>query len=316
MTTPIRRLAVGVASVDELDPVLPCAIRLAERVRARLDVVHVVDLPEYPFLEGVAALGAVGPAGLAAEFVREVEDRLREQVDRFAPEAGAVEVHALRGAGHRRLTEFAEEVGAELLVVGATRRGRIWRNALGTTTERVLRASTVPVLVVHRPFFQPVARVLMTTDLSDAGPAIHEQAADLVESLFGGSPLELRVLFVLGDPLIPPSFADSLLQERARESVREFVAARAPRDLPVSTCMRQGDPAVEINREAEEWRADLLVLGTHGRRGVSRFVFGSVAAAALRDSPRNVLVVPAGRVPDHGRRDTATDERRELAGSA
>jgi universal stress protein E len=316
MTTPIRRLVVGVASVDELDPVLPCAIRLAERVAARLHVVHVVDLPEYPFLEDAAAFGAVGPAGLAAEFVREVERRLREQVERFAPAAGAVAVHALRGAGHRRLTEFVDEVGAELLVVGATRRGRIWRNALGTTTERVLRASTVPVLVVHRPFFHPVARVLLTTDLSDVGPAIHEQAADLVESLFGGNPLELRVLFVLSDPLLPPTYADSLLQERARESLREFVAGRAPRELPVSTCLRQGDPAVEINREAEEWRADLLVLGTHGRRGVSRFVFGSVAAAALRDSPRNVLVVPAGRATGGGRRDAATDQRRELAGSA
>jgi nucleotide-binding universal stress UspA family protein len=56
---------------------------------------------------------------------------------------------------------------------------------------------------------------------------------------------------------------------------------------------RLGDPSTEVNIEADAWRADLIVLGTHGRTGISRYVFGSVAASVLRDANRNVLVIPA-----------------------
>jgi nucleotide-binding universal stress UspA family protein len=57
-----------------------------------------------------------------------------------------------------------------------------------------------------------------------------------------------------------------------------------------------GRPADEIAREAAEWDADLLVLGTHARRGVERFFAGSVAESALVQARCNVLVVPPTRV--------------------
>ncbi len=53
-----------------------------------------------------------------------------------------------------------------------------------------------------------------------------------------------------------------------------------------------GRPAEEIVREAERWRADLIVMGTHGRRGLSRAMLGSDAEWVLRHSPVPVLMVP------------------------
>lgn len=53
----------------------------------------------------------------------------------------------------------------------------------------------------------------------------------------------------------------------------------------------KGDIATAINEEAERWRADLIVLGTHGRRGMRRVFFGSVAEQILRTTDRPVLLV-------------------------
>src|SRR5690606_39535490 len=66
-----------------------------------------------------------------------------------------------------RSLDVAEEVGADLIVVGATRRGTLARTILGTTAQRVVRAARVPVLVNRRPGHSPMRRVLLTTDLSE-----------------------------------------------------------------------------------------------------------------------------------------------------
>lgn len=55
-----------------------------------------------------------------------------------------------------------------------------------------------------------------------------------------------------------------------------------------------GDPATEIVHAAREWPADVIVMGTHGRDGLSRLLQGSVAESVLRHAPCPVLVVRAG----------------------
>ncbi len=64
----------------------------------------------------------------------------------------------------------------------------------------------------------------------------------------------------------------------------------------VSAAALVGDPAGEVVRWAREHGPDLLVLGTHGRTGIRRFILGSVAERVLREAPCPVLVVRA-RVP-------------------
>jgi nucleotide-binding universal stress UspA family protein len=60
--------------------------------------------------------------------------------------------------------------------------------------------------------------------------------------------------------------------------------------------VRVGQPVAEILAEADEWHADLLVMGTYGRSGASRFLIGSVAESVLRRVQCSVLVVPNAAV--------------------
>jgi nucleotide-binding universal stress UspA family protein len=70
-------------------------------------------------------------------------------------------------------------------------------------------------------------------------------------------------------------------------------AARAGPDIPVIVAATGGDPAEEIVRYARGHSIDLIVVGTHGRTGVSRVLLGSVAERVVRSARCPVLVVPA-----------------------
>jgi nucleotide-binding universal stress UspA family protein len=163
-----------------------------------------------------------------------------------------------------------------------------------------VRGAKVPVMVLRNPLAIPVSRVLVTTDMSEFSADVHERALDLIEGLFPGATPAVRALLVMWyDVSFPPPLKRDSLETLARAELTEYLAARRERALAVEPRVRIGDPAKEITAESIDWAADLLVLGTHSRRGRSRFLLGSVAEATVRSSRANVLILP----PHEGRRD-------------
>ncbi len=79
-------------------------------------------------------------------------------------------------------------------------------------------------------------------------------------------------------------------KERLREALRQL---RPGPEVAVEHRLLEGEPAPEILRAAEENAADLIVIGTHGRRGVERMLLGSVAEQVLRKASCPVLTVKA-----------------------
>lgn len=77
------------------------------------------------------------------------------------------------------------------------------------------------------------------------------------------------------------------------EGRKVFAAIRSEHTLPASVheFIEVGDPATKIREKAQDWGADIIVTGSHGRRGLSRIMLGSVAEAVVRRAPCPVLVV-------------------------
>jgi glycine betaine transporter len=75
----------------------------------------------------------------------------------------------------------------------------------------------------------------------------------------------------------------------------EHLSKGLPERLHVSRLLREGDPAVEIVKEALKWDSDVIVVGTHARSGVARFFLGSTAESVVRRAHCPVLTV--GHVP-------------------
>jgi nucleotide-binding universal stress UspA family protein len=115
----------------------------------------------------------------------------------------------------------------------------------------------------------------------------------------------VRVLSVVQNVYpIMPEMALVNLEELSRQLDQEaekLVAGAAESlrgsDLTIEQGVRHGDPRSEIVNDAKEWRADLVVLGSHGLTGFMRWVIGSVAEHVVRHAPCSVEVA---RLPSNG----------------
>jgi nucleotide-binding universal stress UspA family protein len=286
MSNPIRTIVAGVSQPAADDPTLVAAATLARWTGARLHLVEAFTIPP---------LYSTPEAGYAsAEWSRQHAGQLRAElqaVARRVPGARSARCRPFAGPPAHAIVETAAQERADLIVVGAAGPDRLAPGLLGTTAQRVLRGADVPVLVVRAPLRRPLGRVLVTTDLSELSAAVHQEGLDTAASLFG-PPVSVRLLLALPLPRGTSLLQPMILERAAMEEMEHFLAARRRRRDPEEPAVRVGTPAAEIAAEAREWPADLLIVGTHARRWAARLVLGSVAEAAIRDAPCNVLAVP------------------------
>ncbi len=138
-------------------------------------------------------------------------------------------------------------------------------------------------------------RICCAVDFSEPSWIAMEQAAELASQLRA----ELTLVHVRApqataatDVLVPTVGLDDAELRRAEETLEVWRSdAEARAALPVRARVLLGDPALELARFVADERCDLLVLGTHGRTGLSRLFLGSVAERALRRAPVPVLVI-------------------------
>ena len=123
------------------------------------------------------------------------------------------------------------------------------------------------------------------------------------------SPSTVRILSVI-QPYAPPAtevvLAAATIDDirrrqmtEAEEVTRQAGEGIAGPGLSVETSIREGDPRTEIVDAAEEWQADLIVVGSHGRTRLERLLLGSVAQAVVAHAHCSVLVVRRRRPPDN-----------------
>ncbi|MDT0630846.1 universal stress protein [Rubrivirga sp. S365] len=185
------------------------------------------------------------------------------------------------------VVRYADDVGAGTVVLGTSGRQGVQRFRLGSVAETVVRRSACPALVVpnRSPDRTPGAErpVLVPVDFSDHSARALAVARSLAD-LYGAA---IEVLHV-ADGL---AHADAEGDPPSSEALRAFARDAGAGD--VAAHLAEGDPAAEIARHAED--AGAVVMGTHGRGGLARAVFGSVAEATLRQVRCPVLVVRPAR---------------------
>ena len=139
--------------------------------------------------------------------------------------------------------------------------------------------------------------ILVPIDLEDSAAQVLDYAVALAARLDA----RLHALHVVPWPLlgaeVPIAVTETAMDDIMKGKQQAFdalVAAHAAKPPLDSAMLKTGDARTAILAAAEELRADLIVMGTHGRRGVSRLVLGSVAETVARTAPCPVLLVRAG----------------------
>jgi len=140
-------------------------------------------------------------------------------------------------------------------------------------------------------------KILVPTDFSDASKTAVDYAVTLAKPL--GASVHLVHAFelpVVGFPdgtLTITSDMASRIVNAAQEALNKLVDEYAKKGVTLTTSLEQADARDGILSAAEKERCDLIVMGTHGRRGIARALIGSVAENVVRRSSLPVLTVHA-----------------------
>ena len=265
------------------------AWRIARAADTRCVLVHAV--PELWVPGGLSPL--VNSPEAFDMIVAEMRQYIAKEVASEIPEAILHSLVARPGRPGVVLDQVARELGAGLVVVGGRHHGALARGLGGSTAHHLVRTSPAPVLVVEAS--RAPQRVLVATDLSVTASATLSTAARYAE-LFDA---QIRVVHVVEPAkfptVVPLSLDMSAFEERSRaefEWLVEVELSRVPSDDRV---VRRGRADEEIAEEAVAWRADLLVLGSHGKGWIDRLLIGSTTERLVNRLPTSLLVVPINR---------------------
>lgn len=267
------------------------AALLARDGGARLLLVHVVDDDQPEHI--VAAECEIAETALA--------DALTQHSYLAGLRCGAMVV---RGTPFDAIVKTARQQRADLCVIGSHRRAFLRDIFVGTTAERVIRNSSIPVLMANTDPALRYATCLAPVELSNCSA----QALSVARRL-GLLPLTRMVVLHVYDAEAAGmlTFAgvrqvnvDDYLVETRVKAVRELVRFLDPldlRDIDYSTLVKEGTAPTAIIDVATNMRPDLVVIGTHGRRGAVRLLLSSVTEEVLRRLHQDILVVPVRDTP-------------------
>ena len=136
--------------------------------------------------------------------------------------------------------------------------------------------------------------ILVPTDLSEGAEQALDYACELARSL-GAQIHLLNVISIpaLGVPELGVALTASMIDQMVvdNQSALDRLAETRCTATLGNALVRTGDARDVINQTAKELGIDLIVMGTHGRRGISRALLGSVAETVVRTSPVPVLTV-------------------------
>ncbi len=214
------------------------------------------------------------------------------------------------GFPRKVISECAKELQADLIMVGSRGHSAIGRFLLGSVAQAVLRIAPCPVEIVRFPAGGPAPsshpmKVLLATDGSECSIAAANSLAarpwpvGTVFNVVGVEELIVLETPVGASPLAsiyPASLLEELLADARTRAVNAVEGSRKILEQAGLKVLDQpsipvGDPRTVILDLAEGWPADLIVLGSHGRRGWDRFLMGTVAESVAIHAHCSVEVI-------------------------
>ena len=254
---------------------------------------------------------------LRAESIKEQARRVSAIAEAAGPNVTAVQRMA-HGSTAEALMEVADEIGAVGIIVGTHGRTGLGRFFVGSTAEELLAHAPCPVLVVREPAKKEAAwfsaselplgplsasHALVAVDFSDPSRRALEAARDLATKLSIGvdvvyvhePPTDVRrgLLSRIGKNEPPePTDDDRAMMKKAKEQLDLLVRdVFGPNATGVDTVVEIGRPGERILRTAAARNADLVIVGTTGRSGLTHILLGSAAEHLVRHSRVPVLTV-------------------------
>lgn len=300
-----KRILVPVDGSDTADAGLRQAIALARAQGARLRLVNIVDL---------SAVLAIPEAGFTIDTVIEDLERngrevLADATKRAAKAGVKCDTALVEGAGRRVADHIADQAKrwkADAIVMGTHGRRGLSRVLMGSDAELVLRESTSPVMLVHAAKGKNAGAVFKRIMVPLDGSTTSRSGLAEAITIARGQNARLHLVHVVDRSVVANIHNSGIARDAVIGNLDEFgqavleqgVKAAKAKGVTCDTAMIPSSGsrvADKITAEAARWRADLLVIGTHGRSGIKRAIMGSDAELVVRGCTVPVLLVHGPR---------------------
>ena len=225
-----------------------------------------------------------------------------------------VEYRTNEGIAAEEILRMADEVGADLIVIGTHGSTGLRHLLAGSVATAVMHGAHCPVLAMRiaRPLkhTERIRVILHPTDFSDVSEAALHVARSLARD--AGARLVILHVYPFNELAVPEDPRDF---RAALEQLREHTDGP---DLkhPVETRLSKGDAADVILGIAGEINCDLIVMGTHGRTGLRRLLMGNVAESVVPEASCPVLVVKIPEAASPPTSDRPSTRSATLTGQA
>jgi nucleotide-binding universal stress UspA family protein len=282
---------------------LPAAAFLAEKLRARVTLMHVMEKNAPDEVHGQPHLKH--PAD-AERYLQQVAKRCFSKMIQVDCHVHTSEVDDVA----RSIVEHADELGHDLVIMCSHGRGAALHLFLGSIAQSVISRDSRPVLITHPdpqgkpPRFSCRHMLVPLDDDPD-----HAQALPPSKEIASACGATLHLAFVIPDlgtlsgekaiaSRMLPGTTSRVLEMTTQDAERYFQKLHddlVREGYQASAHVLRGDPASVIVEAAELPDIDMVVLGTHGKTGMDAFWAGSVAHRICSQSRVPLLLVPVGR---------------------
>jgi nucleotide-binding universal stress UspA family protein len=321
---PFRKILVPLDSSTLSAGILPWVSSFAKRLGAELELITVIGDDDEPVgslidrgqLVEFQVNGSKPQSELRHEFDAtlvavgdRLPDRAASRLERIAAGVRRSGVGAgtsvLHGDPPAEIIRAAHETGCDMIAMSTHGRVGIGRGLLGSTTDRVVHAADLPMLIVRPDSIEPSERlhsrfpavVLAALDGSKLAEGCIGPAAAIAERVGG----DLRLVRAYEPPVAgvsvdAPYGELELTRRHLREEAQQYLDRKAAglreEGITVALDVVAGPADRALVKLSRRWPASLLVIGTRGRSGLTRWVLGSVTDKVIRSSGRPVLVIP------------------------
>ncbi|WP_168220468.1 universal stress protein [Azospirillum thermophilum] len=280
---PPHRILLATDLSFRCERALERAASLSAQWQSELVVLHVLDTPTSSLPEANCrpSWPPVEPRSLAWK--------------RLLADVGAVTKQATlliqEGDPAEAIVHTVETEHCGLIVLGITRDAVLERIFLDRTTDRLLRRSRVPLLIVKERSWRPYRDIVVATDFSDASCEALEVAARLFP---GQAPTVFHAYEAPFSGLAAdPRACRRDYRDIAMQQCRAFLArVRRPAAWrPERVVVENGSPDLLLRNYVRDLDVDLVVLGMHRRNAILELIAGSIAKTIMDDVPCDVLVI-------------------------
>jgi nucleotide-binding universal stress UspA family protein len=292
-----KRVLVPLDGSELAEVVFSYAKELAARLGLDLVLLHVASPHERDLVPLHRAY-----VERAAEVLRRESEEIRKKAG-IRPQGGRVTAEGELAVGHaaEEILNCALKRNADLILMATHGRSGIKRWALGSVADKVLRVSEIPVCLVRAGLREeiihdkwPTRTMLVPLDGSELAELVLPHVEALAKQV-GPELVDVVLLRVCEPPVVPsdypPTAGLTWEEHKAREMARptivceEYLAGVQRRlegaGLRAQSVVLKGKPADEITDYANKNPVSLIVMSTHGRSGISRWAYGSVADRVL-----------------------------------